>query len=695
MKRIFSQIYFFLIFSNFLKRRYIIIFYVLLTFIAAFAVYGQVLTHPRFSPEWPLFYNWNLNLSFKDFLNWYNPFSSTGWFRPTSFITFYQIITQFLDWRNIFAFQIISIIVIIINSFFIYFFTKQIYNDTITPILTSLLSLIHPIYYSLIYNLFITDFLYQIFILWFVIIFCGNFLERKKAYIWCIAAFIIYLLALTSKEQAIGLPVFLIGFLLIMVFSNKNMINLKNKLFGYRLILVLLTLVTTIIYVAIYLSKKSGLNNTGEYRTGLNLDIIISNVLSGPLWLSHIFVLDSKTWGISRDLHNTILNNLYGVMIIIFIISYLLISIIYKKRSEIYKLLICLFFTIAFLILPLYSGGRPWHYALPVVTFLMLYSRSVTTVFEKIPSKVTRFFFISFIIILPLFLSVQNFYREMQFFDIQFKLNTEALINPPMLSSSIPKGSTIAYYPIQAKWLYGCGFLYSYIYQRADIVEIPIPDIEDMTSEVAQEYLSIDNLFFFKYSYPIWEDKTLEFKAALCSKLSRSEAERIGCQSFNEKNKINSILNVIHLNEKYYFSINGLNRKYLSYGWSAADPWGTWSDGDSSLLQFKLSTIPTNDLNLLIEGHAFITDKHPIQEIDVYVNNKYLSSLKYTLTDNAGIRTIRVPKKIIDNNNLVLIRFDYKNPKSPAELGMSEDGRRLGLGLISIKIIKEAEYKFR
>jgi hypothetical protein len=142
-----------------------------------------------------------------------------------------------------------------------------------------------------------------------------------------------------------------------------------------------------------------------------------------------------------------------------------------------------------------------------------------------------------------------------------------------------------------------------------------------------------------------------------------------------------------NLNETIYFTTKGLGSKFGVYGWSGAEPWGTWSDGDSSFLVFNIPHIPKSDLNLMIEGHAFLAEKHPVQEIDVYLKDHYLNTLKYTLLNNGGIRTIKIPKELIaDNNPLVSIRFNYKNPNSPAALGLSADGRRLGLGIISIQL---------
>jgi|GEM_PF-560331 len=138
-------------------------------------------------------------------------------------------------------------------------------------------------------------------------------------------------------------------------------------------------------------------------------------------------------------------------------------------------------------------------------------------------------------------------------------------------------------------------------------------------------------------------------------------------------------------NEKIYFNTNGLGSKYCIFGWSGAESWGTWSDGDSSLLVLKIPHIPKSDLNLLIEGHAFLAEKHPFQEIDVYLKDHYLTTLKYTLLNNGGIKSIKIPKAFMTNEGAVVsIKFKFKNPKSPAELGLSADTRRLGLGIVSL-----------
>jgi hypothetical protein len=122
-------------------------------------------------------------------------------------------------------------------------------------------------------------------------------------------------------------------------------------------------------------------------------------------------------------------------------------------------------------------------------------------------------------------------------------------------------------------------------------------------------------------------------------------------------------------------------------GWSVPEKWGTWSDGDSSLMLLALSNTPQNDIELLINGHAFLADKHPSQEVDILVNGHHVATLKYDQQSNGGVRVVKIPKPLaLEKNGQLLIKFNFKNPKSPAELGLSADTRRLGLGIVSLEI---------
>jgi hypothetical protein len=139
--------------------------------------------------------------------------------------------------------------------------------------------------------------------------------------------------------------------------------------------------------------------------------------------------------------------------------------------------------------------------------------------------------------------------------------------------------------------------------------------------------------------------------------------------------------------ERISFMSNGSGRKYWLYGWSSPEPWGTWSDGNTALVLLALSCTPKNDLELLIDGHAFLAGKHPSQEVDILVNGHHVAILKYDLQSNSGVSVIRIPKALaLEKNGQLMIEFNIKNPISPAELGLSNDSRKVGLGIVSLEL---------
>jgi hypothetical protein len=140
----------------------------------------------------------------------------------------------------------------------------------------------------------------------------------------------------------------------------------------------------------------------------------------------------------------------------------------------------------------------------------------------------------------------------------------------------------------------------------------------------------------------------------------------------------------IALEEQIRFST--LNPPLASLGWSAPESWGTWSVGNKAFISLLLSEPPDHDAELLIEATAFLAKKHPQLEVDISVNQVKLGTLKYDEQTKGGVRILKLPKAVIEKDGKILIRFAFKNPKSPVELGVSEDIRQLGLGLVGIKL---------
>jgi hypothetical protein len=135
------------------------------------------------------------------------------------------------------------------------------------------------------------------------------------------------------------------------------------------------------------------------------------------------------------------------------------------------------------------------------------------------------------------------------------------------------------------------------------------------------------------------------------------------------------------------FTTDGNGGAQLLHGWSAPEAWGTWSEGDSAFVALDLPTAPTSDLELAIEGHAFLDPKHAAQQVRVSVNQQRVGTLDYVLGQDDPVRRIRIPQALAGSRKgRLLVRFDFVNPASPASVGMNADVRRLGLGLVGLEI---------
>jgi len=163
---------------------------------------------------------------------------------------------------------------------------------------------------------------------------------------------------------------------------------------------------------------------------------------------------------------------------------------------------------------------------------------------------------------------------------------------------------------------------------------------------------------------------------------SRSDDRRI---SVSPPSATNSF--VCRPGERLVFDTTGTGHTHCVYGWSAAEPCGTWSDGDSSMFLFKFSPVPRTDLELIIGARAFITETHTSQRVEVRANGRALTTLTYTAEQHDSLRSLVIPLSCLRGGEGVLrLCFYYNDAASLVELGLSPDVRRLGLCVQSVEM---------
>jgi hypothetical protein len=124
------------------------------------------------------------------------------------------------------------------------------------------------------------------------------------------------------------------------------------------------------------------------------------------------------------------------------------------------------------------------------------------------------------------------------------------------------------------------------------------------------------------------------------------------------------------------FGGTSTNLGLMGPGWSKPEPWGAWSLGSDAVILIPLNPLNERHLLLTVTCRGFASGSTG-RRVDVYANN-YLVGI-WTLTDSATAFEADIPP--ITGNARLIVRFHISNPVSPSDLHLSNDTRKLGIGL--------------
>ncbi len=133
--------------------------------------------------------------------------------------------------------------------------------------------------------------------------------------------------------------------------------------------------------------------------------------------------------------------------------------------------------------------------------------------------------------------------------------------------------------------------------------------------------------------------------------------------------------------------------EFLAGGWSRPESWGCWSDAPISSIALPLKSARDSDLLVSFSSRAFITAKHPELTVEVSANGIYLDTLlyRYPRDSQDRIRTVLIPRIAAEAKPHELeLKFSFNNSTSPRALGVSDDERMLGIGLVWMKVSSAA-----
>lgn len=140
--------------------------------------------------------------------------------------------------------------------------------------------------------------------------------------------------------------------------------------------------------------------------------------------------------------------------------------------------------------------------------------------------------------------------------------------------------------------------------------------------------------------------------------------------------------------EPIHFTATGAGRRYADAGWGVPENWGTWTEG--SIARLTLSVLDPIDgpLTLSVFAGAFA---RPELAVGVSVNGCPLAVWTFREGEPMVERRCTLPADRVGADGLLRILFTIDRPRSPFEEGMGDDHRRLGLGLVWLRINPEKE----
>jgi len=131
------------------------------------------------------------------------------------------------------------------------------------------------------------------------------------------------------------------------------------------------------------------------------------------------------------------------------------------------------------------------------------------------------------------------------------------------------------------------------------------------------------------------------------------------------------------------FAASGNAQRFINTGFCNAEGWGTWSCAKEVSISFKFKNEELKKPTYMkLTVNALVSKNHS-QTFEFYLNGKLISSKTYTSKDKFPQTIALNISNIVQNENTLVIKVP--NAASPKSLGINNDTRELGIGLISIE----------
>lgn len=119
-------------------------------------------------------------------------------------------------------------------------------------------------------------------------------------------------------------------------------------------------------------------------------------------------------------------------------------------------------------------------------------------------------------------------------------------------------------------------------------------------------------------------------------------------------------------------------------GWSIAEPGGRWTNGREASIAWRIGKARGPFL-LFAEGTAFLGAGVPTLAAEIWANDRFVDTWRFEQGKPPPLPGfVTIPPLKPFRGGVLIVTFVIRSPRTPAELGMAQDRRRLGLYLRKI-----------
>jgi len=140
----------------------------------------------------------------------------------------------------------------------------------------------------------------------------------------------------------------------------------------------------------------------------------------------------------------------------------------------------------------------------------------------------------------------------------------------------------------------------------------------------------------------------------------------------------------LRLGETVAFAAGSAGERFLGDGWWELDANGVWTVGTSAFLVVELVDDSHADADLFLDFTAFVVPEHHELAVEVLARQRRLTKAVFRYGKQHRALRIPFPRTVRTSTGPTVLEFRIDNPARPADLGVGDDIRPLGLYLHSL-----------